>query len=131
MTFDYAAFKQGWRKLAATHGFDPVEGPTSYQIALVKAARPRPVRPLDWAHYETATANPAEGARDSVEAAAWTNLNQEAIRRKHDDVVPVDIETLRALWPDAVAAERNERAFVRYMQLPLPTRSLEPALELG
>lgn len=37
MTFDLAAFKQEWRRLAKARGVDPVEGATSFQVADYKA----------------------------------------------------------------------------------------------
>lgn len=38
MSFDLAAFKKEWRKLADMVGVDPVEGATSYQVVAWKAA---------------------------------------------------------------------------------------------
>lgn len=37
MAFDYAAFKAGWKAGCRKYGIDPVQGATSYQVALVKA----------------------------------------------------------------------------------------------
>ncbi len=101
-TFDYADFKTRWRALAAKHHFDPVEGATSYQIALIKAETAQHERrPIDWGRYESTAHGGSEGARDAVEAEAWRNLNAEANRRRHTDLVLVDVVTLRQIYPDA------------------------------
>lgn len=131
MAFDEAAFRAGWRALAARHGFDPVEGATSYQLALIRAGQRPAQRPLDWSRYETTLHGGGDEARDSVEAAAWANLNAEANRRKHGDVVPLDLLSLRDVYRETVTAWVADEVGARLAALRARTAPLEPGLELA
>ena len=130
--FDYAAFKREWRRLAAERGIDPVEGATSYQVALVKAEPGRVGRlPLDWSRYEASLHDGAEGARDAVEVEAWTRLNDYANRRQHGDMVLVDVVTLREIYPDAAREFVGARVGGRLARLRRGTVQFGLGLELA
>lgn len=102
-TFDYQAFKAAFRQKALARGIDPVTGATGYQarmtaIALAKQWR---VKLRFW----TPEAQPY-GPR--MQPAAVAEPEPESA-----DALPVDLLTLRALYPEAKAewerARRHQR----------------------
>ncbi len=86
---------------------------TRYQRVLRRARRIEAARqPFNWSAYQPLAADEDLEARDSVEAEAWANLEAEARLRRDqqqglkppdDEPVLHDIDSLRALWVEALA----------------------------